>query len=276
MLVVRDIQAFVAQDWSRVADDFVKEGFMGIDAGGKTNPDFWALKYPTLADYREEWLRQARIFGETKWKEDPEVAFYEATRMRDIEIQGDVALIHKKFDGYLHNLAGEKTILNWQTLYRCRKINGRWKIAGFTGYMPYGKASPAPRSAKIKQPDTSSQHVTAGPYSPVLEVQADTLVVISGQAAIDANGNVVGETIEEQTRGTMENCKKQLESAGASLNDVFKVNVYMTDLDLWPRFNVVYKTYFNDPMPVRAAVGTNLLMTLLVEIEMWAVKNTEL
>ena len=276
MLVERDIQAFVAQDWSQVEADFVKKGFMGIDAAGKTNPDFWTLKYPTLDDYRDEWLRQAKIFAKTKWKENPETAFYQATQMRDIEIQGGTALVHKKFDGCLHNRQGEKTILKWQTLYRCRKVKGRWKIAGFTGYMPYGISSPSPRKAQIQIPSGASQHITAGPYSPVLEVQTGSLVVISGQAAIDADGNVIGETIEEQTRGTMENCKKQLESAGVSLNDVFKVNVYLTDLNLWPRFNEVYKTYFDNPMPVRAAVGTNLLLTLLVEIEMWAVKNQEL
>jgi len=70
----------------------------------------------------------------------------------------------------------------------------------------------------------------------------------------------------------MENCKSQLAQAGCSLDDVFKVNVYLTDLKDWPRFNEVYKTFFNKPLPVRTAVGTDLLMDLVVEIEMWAVK----
>ena len=37
----------------------------------------------------------------------------------------------------------------------------------------------------------------------------------------------------------MENCKSQLAQAGCSLDDVFKVNVYLTDLKDWPRFNEV-------------------------------------
>ena len=47
----------------------------------------------------------------------------------------------------------------------------------------------------------------------------------------------------------------------------------MTDLDEWPRMNEVYKTYFPHPKPVRTAVGSELLMTLKIEIEMWAVKK---
>ena len=246
---------------------------MGIDAGGKTNPDFWTLKFPTLSDYRDEWLRQAKRFANRKWRENTKEAFYLATQMRDIEIRGKTALAHKKFDGSLHSLSGEETVLNWQTLYRCRKVKGRWKIAGFTGYMPYRIAGHNQDMTGIEIPSGAAQHTTAGPYSPVLEVHGNNLVVISGQAAIDAQGKVIGETIEEQTRATMENCKVQLESAGVSLDDVFKVNVYLTDLELWPRFNEVYRTYFQKPLPVRTAVGTSLLMTLLVEIEMWAIKK---
>lgn len=124
-----------------------------------------------------------------------------------------------------------------------------------------------------KIPDNASQHKTAGPYSPVLEVEFNKLVLISGQASIDVEGKVVGDNIEEQTRFTMENCIKQLKTANCTLDDVFKVNVYLSDLNLWPRFNEVYKTYFKEPLPVRTAVQTGLLYTFLVEIEMWAAKK---
>ncbi len=122
-------------------------------------------------------------------------------------------------------------------------------------------------------PNNAIQHSTAGPYSPVLEVAFDTLVLISGQAPIDMDGTVVGASIEEQTRFTMDNCIKQLKNAQCTLDNVFKVNVYLTDLDLWPRFNEVYKTYFSLPYPCRTAVQVGLLYTFLVEIEMWAAKN---
>ena len=124
-----------------------------------------------------------------------------------------------------------------------------------------------------KVPDGVTQHKTAGPYSPVLEVEANKLVLISGQAPIDMEGNVVGETIEEQTEYTLENCKKQLAKAGCTFDDVFKVNVYLTDLDNWPRFNEIYAKHFPEPRPVRTAVQAGLLLTFLVEIELWATKK---
>ena len=125
---------------------------------------------------------------------------------------------------------------------------------------------------KKKIPNGALQHSNAGPYSPVLELEFDKLVLISGQAPIDVDGNVVGETIEEQTRFTMENCIRQLGYAGCTLDSVFKANVYLTDLALWPRFNEVYRSYFQQPLPCRTAVQTGLLYSFLVEIEMWAAK----
>jgi 2-iminobutanoate/2-iminopropanoate deaminase len=122
-------------------------------------------------------------------------------------------------------------------------------------------------------PAGAIQHSTAGPYSPVLEIQTDRLFVISGQVAIDLQGNIVGDTIEEQTRATLANCRRQLESADCTFDDVFKVNAYMADLNDWDRFNAVYIEHFSEPRPVRTTIGAKLLRTFLIEIEMWAVKR---
>jgi len=122
-------------------------------------------------------------------------------------------------------------------------------------------------------PENSVQHKTAGPYSPVLEVECSKLVVISGQSAIDLDGNIVGDTIQAQAEYTLNNCLKQLKTADCTFENVFKVSVYMTDLDKWGDFNNVYKRMMPSPMPVRTVVGTKLLPGLLVEIDMWAVKK---
>ena len=276
MLVKRDIIAYCNQDWSLVAQDFITENFMGIDGRGLHNPDSWKINFPDLASYKKTWLEQAYDTAQTAWGEDPEQAIYEATNLRDIEINGDSALLHKKFNGSIQKADGTLVTLNWQTLYRCRKIENQWKIAGFTGYLPYPMGHRSPSASDFigkRMPVGASQHVTAGPYSPVLQVKPGQIIVISGQAAINPAGEVVGDTIEEQTHYTMQNCIKQLNQGGADINDVFKVNVYLTDLANWPRFNEVYKTYFKAPMPVRTAVQTPLLYTFLVEIEMWAVKS---
>lgn len=273
MLVERDIKAFISQNWSMVEDDFIAEGFMGIDGRNLSNPDSWRLNFPSLSSYKQHWLNQAEEFNKSEFTSDPETSLLEATTLRDIDIVDNSALVRKKFDGVLAKTSGELVRLNWQTLYRCRKIDNVWKIAGFTGFLPHPLFANDSIQPVKKQPDNSSQHVSAGPYSPVLQIQPGQIIVISGQAAINQEGEVVGHTIEEQTKLTLENCRKQLESAGSSLNDAFKVNVYLTDLDLWPRFNEVYKRYFREPLPVRTAVQTGLLSSLLVEIEIWAVKK---
>ncbi len=136
MLVERDIDAFLAADFSLVEDDFIEEGFLGIDCKHTDNPDHWHLTFPTLPAYRTEWLRQAREFHKETFAEDPRPAIFAATTLRDIEINGDLALVHKKFDGAIKKSDGTRDILNWQTLYHCRRIGKQWKIMGFNGYMP--------------------------------------------------------------------------------------------------------------------------------------------
>ena len=272
MLVHRDIEAFVNQDWNLVKNDFHADGFIGVNAQKNENPDNWRLSYPNLDAYKEDWLRQAEGFKNEKWAEDISEALYRVTLLNDIEIKDDTAILHKKFIGFIKKENGETLETNWETLYRCRKIEGHWKIVGFTGYMPLLK-SEEKRQVGKSMPDNAVQHETAGPYAPVLVVDPGKLVVISGQAAIDKKGSVIGDTIEEQTAYTLKNCQVQLATAGCTLDDVFKVNVYIKNLDEWPKFNEVYKNYFQDPKPVRTAVQTGLLMNLLVEVELWAVKK---
>jgi len=140
--------------------------------------------------------------------------------------------------------------------------------------LPMGESPQArgARPAGKRRPEGAAQHTTAGPYSPVLELDAGRLVIISGQAAIDGSGNVVGQTIEEQTTKTLENCAFQLNTGGCTLGDVFKVNLYLSDLEEWSRCNAVYKQMMPEPRPVRTAVQTGLLPGLRVEAEMWAIK----
>lgn len=274
MVVYRDIEAFVNQNWEMTKNDFHEDGFMGIDAGKRYEVDSWKLTYPNLEAYKKDWLVQAKSFNTIQWAEDITEALHRVTILQDIEIIGDSALLHKKFSGAIKKADGTYMQTNWQTLYRCRKIKTQWKIVGFTGYMPFLQEETNNNdNPSITMPKSAGQHETAGPYSPVLIVDPGKLVVISGQAAIDRKGNVIGETMEEQAAYTLDNCSIQLASAGCTLEDVFKVNVYVKDLKEWSRFNEVYKKYFKDPKPVRTALQTGLLMNLLVEIELWAVKK---
>ncbi|WP_237151778.1 hypothetical protein [Oryzibacter oryziterrae] len=137
MLVQRDIDAYIAGDWSMVAGDFVEDGFLGINAKASANPDTWRIGFPTLAAYRDEWLRQAAETKATAFAEDPRAAIYRATNLLHIDLTGDIAVAHKKFDGTIAKADGTKDVLNWQTLYFCRKVDGVWKLTGFVGYMPF-------------------------------------------------------------------------------------------------------------------------------------------
>ncbi|MDB5535693.1 MAG: RidA family protein [Devosia sp.] len=272
MLVRRDIEAYLTADWDAHARDFVPDGFFGIDGLRSSNPDSWRPLYPSLDAYARNWIAFARQSIGVEYAEDHRLATYRATILRDIDIQGDFAVAHKKFDGSIARADGGMDRLNWQTIYLCRKLGQTWKIAGFLGYLPnpMGTADGPTRSV-IRAP-ASSQHVTAGPYSPVLEVAAGRLVVISGQVAVGPDGTMLAADFAGQARATLSNCAAQLAAAGCTLADVFKVNCYVTDLDHWPQFNAVYLDIMPKPLPVRTTVQTGLLGDYLVEIEMWAAK----
>lgn len=126
-----------------------------------------------------------------------------------------------------------------------------------------------------RQPDGARQHVTAGPYSPVLEVDARRLVVISGQVAVDMDGTLIGASTAEQATVVLRNCADQLATAGCTLKDVFKVNIYLADIGDWDSFNAIYRDVMPAPLPVRTAIQAVLLPGILVEIEMWAVKQDD-
>lgn len=137
MLVRRDIEAFVSQDWSLVADDFDELRFLGIHAHNDRDPDKWDAGFPTLASYRDEWLRQAAESAAVEYAESLAEGIFRATDLSVIDITGDVAVARKKFDGTIARKDGSVDRLNWQTLYFCRREGARWKITGFVGYMAY-------------------------------------------------------------------------------------------------------------------------------------------
>ena len=141
MLVERDIDAFLAADWSRVEGDFLAEGFLGIDAGKSADPGSWVIGFPTLAAYREEWLRQASATAAVDYAEDLRDAIHRATALSRIDVAGDLAVAHKTFDGEIRRRDGTADVLLWQTLYFCRRVGDDWRLTGFIGYMPFARGS---------------------------------------------------------------------------------------------------------------------------------------
>ena len=120
-----------------VEGDFVEDRFFGMHAHFLSDADSWRLQFPDVKTYRDEWLRQGRETAATKFAEPLRDALFRVTNMRDIDIDGDRAVLHKKFNGNVAKADGSVDRLNWQTLYFCARIEGRWKITGFVGYMPH-------------------------------------------------------------------------------------------------------------------------------------------
>jgi 2-iminobutanoate/2-iminopropanoate deaminase len=110
-----------------------------------------------------------------------------------------------------------------------------------------------------------------GAYSP--GIRAGDFVFVSGQGPIDPTTNqIVGTTIEEQTRRTLDNVKAILEGAGCTMDDVVKSSVHLLDIKMFDRYNKVYSEYFKDPKPARTTVQSGLWSNILVEIDVVAYK----
>lgn len=120
----------------------------------------------------------------------------------------------------------------------------------------------------VTPPLLQSIHVpgisAGGHYSSA--IVAGGWVFTAGQTPRDASRRVIGETIEAQTEATLDNLSRVLAEAGTSLRNIVKVTVYLTDLKLFPRFNVTYGARFPDLKPARTTVECGL-QGVLIEID---------
>ena len=104
----------------------------------------------------------------------------------------------------------------------------------------------------------------AGPYSHA--VVANGFVFISGQGPVDPETGTMPDAFADQVRQTLRNVQAILEAAGTSLDNVVKVNAYVTDLTRFGEFNEVYEEFFQQDPPARTTVGASLL-GFLVEVD---------
>lgn len=107
-----------------------------------------------------------------------------------------------------------------------------------------------------------------GPYSQA--IIAGNMVYTSGQLGMNTEG-VFGETIEEQTKQSLENVKAVVEAAGSSMSKVIKTTVFLADMNDFAAMNGVYSQYFTSEAPARSAVEVaRLPKDAKVEIEVVA------
>lgn len=123
------------------------------------------------------------------------------------------------------------------------------------------------------------ERITADPdwYEPfkiALGYRVGDVVVLSGQAAIDRSGNVVGAgDFDAQAAQVFENLEFVLGQAGSSLKNVINVNIYMTDMSHFPKILELRERYFTAPYPADTIVGVTALALpeLMIEIQAMAV-----
>lgn len=119
---------------------------------------------------------------------------------------------------------------------------------------------------------TDKAPAAIGPYSQ--GIQAGEFLYVSGQIPANAKGELVGGSIEDQAKQSLENVKAILEAAGYSLQDVVKTTVFATDMANFAAVNGVYAQYFDKEPPARSFVAVKALpKDVPVEIEVVAWKK---
>ncbi|MEI6477745.1 MAG: Rid family detoxifying hydrolase [bacterium] len=121
-----------------------------------------------------------------------------------------------------------------------------------------------------------SINTDAAPKAPAFLSQAivsNGLIFVSGQIHSTPDGAVMTGTVEEKLAQIMGNIKAILRAADATLDDVVKATIYVTDMAQMPELNKAYPTYFSEPYPAREAVCVKELpLGATIEISVIAAK----
>lgn len=105
---------------------------------------------------------------------------------------------------------------------------------------------------------TDNAPSAVGPYSQ--GVKAENIIYTSGQLPMDPKtGELLKGDIQKETRLALENVKAVLESAHATIEDIVKVMVFVTNIDDFSSINEVYADFFGDHKPARSLVEVSRL-----------------
>lgn len=111
----------------------------------------------------------------------------------------------------------------------------------------------------MKSPiETPNAPAAIGTYSQA--IRAGDTIYLSGQIALDpATQQMVGGDVRDQIHRVFANLNAVAEAAGASLDAIVKLTVYLVDLDHFGAVNEIMAEYFSEPYPARAAIGVAAL-----------------
>ena len=104
---------------------------------------------------------------------------------------------------------------------------------------------------------TANAPSAIGTYSQAVNVNGT--VYLSGQIPLDPATMEIVEGTREQVDRVFRNLRAVSEAAGGDFSKIVKLNVYLTDLAIFPVVNEVMGEYFSEPFPARAAVGVAAL-----------------
>lgn len=123
--------------------------------------------------------------------------------------------------------------------------------------------------AASKQVVQPKEFPTGRPFSPGILV--DGTLYVAGQTGSDLKTGQIPEDFEAEVKQSLENIGLVLKEAGMTFDNAVAVQVYLTDMTLFPRMNTVYTTYFKEPRPVRTTVGVaKLVGTARIEVTVTA------
>lgn len=101
-------------------------------------------------------------------------------------------------------------------------------------------------------------------------VKVGRLIEVTGTVASDENGEVVGKDDPyQQTRYIYQKIQKVLESAGATMANIIRVRMFVTDISQWQEYGRAHSEFFKDIKPCNTMVEVNALIEpdYLIEIE---------
>ena len=92
-----------------------------------------------------------------------------------------------------------------------------------------------------------------GPYSQA--VKKGNMLLVSGQIAIDpSTGNIINQSIEEETHQVMKNLLAVLKAAGMDFSHILKTTIFIKNMNDFAKINTVYGSYFTADFPARETV----------------------
>ena len=119
---------------------------------------------------------------------------------------------------------------------------------------------------------TDKAPAAIGPYSQA--VKYNGLLYTSGQIALKLNGEMVENNIKKQTRKIFENIEAILEASEVSMNEVLKVNIFLTDMRDFGVVNVIMAEVFGDHQPVRSTIEVRALpKNAMIEMDVIAITS---